>query len=254
MSVRERSANGRQRQPTGCVTLARPRSLKGWVRSCPWGTPAEVQVTERTVAAGRISSDTGMSECLAAAREGDENGFVRLYRDVQPRLRRYASVLVGGQDADDVTAEAWLQIARDLRGFSGDIQAFRAWTARIVRNRALDLARSRLRRPSVPIGLDDLLDGAEPHDAWDLAAERMSTEKAIALIATLPRDQAEAVLLRAVVGLDPAAAGEVLGKRAGAVRVAAHRGLKSLARRLSAASDAANPDAPTSDAPTSDAE
>ena len=77
-----------------------------------------------------------------------------------------------------------------------------------------------------------MIERAAPQDAWDLVDERMSTEQAIALIATLPRDQAEAVLLRAVLGLDPAAAADVLGKRAGAVRVAAHRGLKSLARRL----------------------
>jgi RNA polymerase sigma-70 factor (ECF subfamily) len=37
--------------------------------------------------------------------------------------------------------------------------------------------------------------------------------------------------LRAVVGLDARAAGAVLGKRAGAVRVAAHRGLKKLAQQ-----------------------
>ena len=49
------------------------------------------------------------------------------------------------------------------------------------------------------------------------------------------RDQAEAVLLRAVVGLDAATAAEVLGKRPGAVRVAAHRGLRRLARILDAA-------------------
>jgi RNA polymerase sigma-70 factor, ECF subfamily len=35
-----------------------------------------------------------------------------------------------------------------------------------------------------------------------------------------------------VVGLDAQTAGEVLGKRAGAVRVAAHRGLKRLARQV----------------------
>ena len=52
------------------------------------------------------------------------------------------------------------------------------------------------------------------------------------LIAALPREQAQAVLLRAVVGLDARTAGEVLGKRAGAVRVAAHRGLKRLARQV----------------------
>ena len=55
---------------------------------------------------------------------------------------------------------------------------------------------------------------------------------ALELIATLPRDQAEAVLLRAVVGLDAVSAGKVLGKRPGAVRVAAHRGLRALGRRL----------------------
>jgi RNA polymerase sigma-70 factor, ECF subfamily len=48
----------------------------------------------------------------------------------------------------------------------------------------------------------------------------------------LPPDQAEAVLLRAVLGLDARTAGQVLGKRAGAVRTAAHRGLTTLARRL----------------------
>jgi RNA polymerase sigma-70 factor (ECF subfamily) len=48
----------------------------------------------------------------------------------------------------------------------------------------------------------------------------------------LPSDQAEAVLLRAVVGLDADSAGKILGKRAGAVRTAAYRGLRALAKRL----------------------
>ncbi|MFE1783577.1 sigma factor-like helix-turn-helix DNA-binding protein, partial [Streptomyces sp. NPDC059506] len=56
----------------------------------------------------------------------------------------------------------------------------------------------------------------------------------VALIAELPRDQAEAVLLRVVVGLDATSTARVLGKRSGAVRMAAHRGLKRLAGRLEA--------------------
>ncbi len=48
----------------------------------------------------------------------------------------------------------------------------------------------------------------------------------------MPPDQAEAVLLRAVLGLDARTAGQVLGKRPGAVRTAAHRGLRTLARHL----------------------
>ncbi|MCQ0017506.1 RNA polymerase sigma factor [Actinomadura madurae] len=65
------------------------------------------------------------------------------------------------------------------------------------------------------------------------ALDGIATERALALIAELPRDQAEAVLLRVVVGLDAKSAGSVLGKRPGAVRTAAYRGLRRLAERLS---------------------
>lgn len=41
-----------------------------------------------------------------------------------------------------------------------------------------------------------------------------------ALIGALPRDQAEAIQLRVVVGLDAEAAGRMRGKRPGAVRTA----------------------------------
>jgi RNA polymerase sigma-70 factor, ECF subfamily len=68
-------------------------------------------------------------------------------------------------------------------------------------------------------------------------AEALTTEAAIAVIRSLPRDQAEAVMLRAVMGLDAKAAGAVLGKRPGAVRSAAQRGLRSLERTLDSKPD-----------------
>jgi RNA polymerase sigma-70 factor, ECF subfamily len=168
---------------------------------------------------------------IAAAPAGDTQASAELYRDTQPRLLRYAVGLLG-QDAEDITAEAWLQIVRDLSSFSGDFDAFRGWAARIVRNRALDHARARARRPVQATDLTALLNPPLAADAANSAAESMSTVAAMALIATLPQDQAEAVLLRAIVGWDAASAGRVLGKRPGAVRVAAHRGLRTLARRL----------------------
>ena len=74
-------------------------------------------------------------------------------------------------------------------------------------------------------------------DTESLALENLSTERAVALIASLPQDQAEAVLLRVVLGLDGPTAAKVLGKRPGAVRTAAHRGLKRLSERLSNAGE-----------------
>jgi RNA polymerase sigma-70 factor (ECF subfamily) len=56
----------------------------------------------------------------------------------------------------------------------------------------------------------------------------------MALIATLPPDQAEVVMLRVVAGLDVTEVARILGKRPGTVRVLAHRGLRRLAQRLAA--------------------
>jgi RNA polymerase sigma-70 factor (ECF subfamily) len=180
-----------------------------------------------------LDEETRMAASLAAARLGNSIAFEAIYRALAPRLARYARGLVG-QDAEDVAAEAWLQIVRDLHNFDGDWDAFRGWAARIVRNRAIDHLRSAARRPARSATVDALLERAAPDDTASAAEEALSTAAAVDLIATLPPDQAEAVLLRAVVGLDAKAAGEVLGKRAGAVRVAAHRGLRSLEGKLAA--------------------
>jgi RNA polymerase sigma-70 factor (ECF subfamily) len=179
-------------------------------------------------------ADTDLETALVAARAGAEWGFVALYRDLQPRLLRYATALVGAE-AEDVTAETWLHVARDLHRFDGDLDGFRGWASTICRHRATDLARVRARRPQVVGDISEFGAVAEPpasSDTADDALTGLSSRAAIALIASLPQREAEAVLLRAVVGLDTNATSAVLGTSAGAVRVAAHRGLKRLARLL----------------------
>jgi len=57
----------------------------------------------------------------------------------------------------------------------------------------------------------------------------MSVHGAVALLSQLSRDQAEAVALRVIAGLDTPDVAKILGKSTGAVRVALHRGLKALA-------------------------
>jgi RNA polymerase sigma-70 factor, ECF subfamily len=179
-----------------------------------------------------------LSTAVRDAQRGDSDAFRALYRDTQPRLLRYLYTLVG-DDAEDVASETWLQVTRDLASFAGDHDGFRGWVTTIGRHRALDhLRRVSRRPPTVPVPAEDLVGLAAAYDTADGTADRaieaLSTDTAVRLIATLPRDQAEAVLLRAVVGLDADSAGEVLGKRAGAVRTAAYRGLRTLAKRLDA--------------------
>jgi RNA polymerase sigma-70 factor (ECF subfamily) len=175
--------------------------------------------------------DPDLTAALDAARRGDENGFRTLYRAVQPGLLRYLRVLAP-YDADDVASETWLQVSRDLNRFSGSVGDFRGWATTIARNRALDMHRRQRRRPQTGEDFDLLTELAGPDDTEYDATTAIGTESALALIAELPRDQAEAVLLRVVLGLDAKHAAEVLGKRPGAVRTAAYRGLNRLAALL----------------------
>ncbi|MCB5170084.1 RNA polymerase sigma factor [Streptomyces bambusae] len=184
-----------------------------------------------------------LSGQLRAAQQGDEGAFEQVFRAVQPGLLRYLTVLVGA-DAEDVASEAWLQIARDLGGFQGDFDGFRGWTATIARNRAMDLLRSRRRRPAGSVPLEELLDRASGDDTEGTVLAGAGTSAALALIARLPQDQAEAVLLRVVLDLDATTTAQVLGKRPGAVRMAAHRGLRKLARLVEKHPLPGTPDGP----------
>ncbi|GHJ44714.1 RNA polymerase sigma24 factor [Catellatospora sp. TT07R-123] len=174
---------------------------------------------------------TDLSAAVTAAARGDEAAFGRLYVELQPGLLRYLRLLVGG-DAEDVASETWLHIVRDLHTFRGDEAGFRRWAATIARHRAMDHLRHHQRRPSQPVPVEDLVELPGLEDTAFAAEQAITTGGALAMIASLPPDQAEAVLLRAVMGLDARSAAQVLGKRSGAVRMAAHRGLRRLAELL----------------------
>ncbi|PBC78990.1 RNA polymerase sigma-70 factor (ECF subfamily) [Streptomyces sp. TLI_235] len=194
------------------------------------GDPA-VHTTSPDHPPGRQADLTATVE---AARNGDEQAFRLLFRAVQPGLLRYLRVLVGGrpEDAEDIASETWLQIARDLPGFRGDSDGFRGWCATIARNRAMDHLRRQRRRPVADLPVEHLYDLAAAEDTARSAIAAVTTADALALISRLPRDQAEAVLLRVLLQLDAETAAQVLGKRSGSVRMAAHRGLKRLAKLL----------------------
>jgi len=171
---------------------------------------------------------------LAAAQGGTgeaDGAFSVLWRDANPALLRYLRV-IAPEAAEDVAADTWVQVVRGLAAFRGDEAAWRAWLFTTARRRAIDEGRRRSRRPVV--SLPELPDEAGPGgaDPADLVLEKLSTDWAIAVISSLPRFQAEVILLRVVAGLDTQAVARLVGRSPGAVRVAAHRGLRRLAATL----------------------
>jgi RNA polymerase sigma-70 factor (ECF subfamily) len=165
---------------------------------------------------------------LARARRGDEAAFTCIFRDVQPALLRYLRV-IAPEAADDVAGDTWENVVAGLARFGGEEPAFRAWLFTIARHRAVDRGRARARRHTVALAESGAEERLTVPDAADVALERISTQAALAAVATLPRDQAEIILLRVVAGLDAGQVARIVGKTPGAVRVSAHRGLRRLA-------------------------
>src|SRR6266487_4622798 len=196
------------------------------------GLCADGSATSLHPEAPGMETAVDLGGAVGRAQHGDAEAFRLLYRDIQPRLLRYLHALAG-QDAEDIASETWLQVTRDLPGFTGTYDGFRGWVATLARHRALDhLRRTTRRPPALAVPAEDLAAWPAAADTAQTAIDTVATRNAVALIATLPPDQAEAVLLRAVLGLDAITAGQVLGKRPGAIRTAAHRGLKTLHKKL----------------------
>jgi RNA polymerase sigma-70 factor (ECF subfamily) len=170
-------------------------------------------------------------DVLGAAARGDEDAFGRLWRDLQPRLLRYFAV-VSRSAADDLASETWLGVVRGLDRFQGNEPAFRAWVFTIARHEVLDWRRRAARRATEDLHANGLVELAAPDDPAADALEGFSTRAALAELATLPADQAEAIMLRVVAGLGVDRVAAIMGKRPGTVRVLTHRGLRRLAERL----------------------
>jgi len=172
-----------------------------------------------------------------AAAGGDEDAFGTLWYDLQPRLLRYFRV-VAPVAAEDLASETWLGIIRGIGRFQGSEPAFRAWVFTIARHQFLDWRRQGARKLTEQLPVTDTVELAAADDPAAQALDGIATRAALGLIASLPADQAEAIALRVVAGLEVSRVAEIMGKRAGTIRVLTHRGLRRLAARLGADSAA----------------
>jgi RNA polymerase sigma-70 factor, ECF subfamily len=175
---------------------------------------------------------TDFDHVLSCAREGDEDALTSLYRGLYPRFVRYVGAVMPSS-AEDVAADAWLDVARSLGRFRGGESDFRAWAFTIVRRRLLDLRRAQARRRTDPVDPFALTEPVEGGNVEDEAIGSLEASWAVRLItSSLSRDQAEVVLLRVLGDLSVAQVAEIMGKRAGAIRVLQHRGLRRLAEAV----------------------
>ena len=176
----------------------------------------------------------GFAAALAAAQEGSEAAFSQLWRDGNPALLRYLRV-IAPESAEDVAGDTWLQVVRGLAGFRGDEQAWRAWLFTIARRRTIDEGRRRARRGAAPPGGGPGAQLPTMPDAADPARAALANPSGLGPPTQLPPPPAAVGFVWVVGGAGTEAVSELVGRSPGAVRVAAHRGLKRLAEILAEA-------------------
>jgi len=176
---------------------------------------------------------------LSAAQDGGEWAVAILYRWLHPALVSYLRSRAG-DDAEDLASETWIAVARGISSFSGEEPAFRSWVFTIAHRRLIDHHRSNARRPKTrtltpvePDGQDGPLELAGDDDPAGQVLDAVAGDEAVRrIVALLPKDQADIVLLRVVGGLSVEDVAAITGRKAGTVRVLQHRALRKLAERL----------------------
>lgn len=191
--------------------------------------PDSYAVSIRPMAAGVTTSAARLApaERLAAARQGDRSALGELLGELRRPLLRYCTARLGHpQTAEDVTQEVLVAVVEALPRFRGDSGGVVAFAFGIAANKVADSRRAAGRRRAVLRA--EVPEQADPADGPEESALRSAdVRRARALLQELPEAQREILLLR-MSGLSADEVGAVVGMTAGAVRVAAHRGLQRL--------------------------
>jgi RNA polymerase sigma-70 factor, ECF subfamily len=171
---------------------------------------------------------------------GDSEAFSQLHRRYYARVFRHALFRCRtSADAEDIAAETFVKAIHYLPQYRFLGESLLPWLCRIATNLVID--QGRRAHGQAPLSLESAVDdvralmenlhdeGPNPHEL----AERHETQTLIrAALASLPADQADAILLRFGGDLAIQEISVALGKTEGAVKSLIHRGLVNLRKIL----------------------
>ncbi|MBB3542382.1 MULTISPECIES: sigma-70 family RNA polymerase sigma factor [unclassified Rhizobium] len=164
---------------------------------------------------------------MRGALKGDTQAYHRFLAAVTPHLRAMArrrcdQLGAPASEAEDVVQEVLLAV--HLKRSSWDpSRPIGPWLSAIVRNKLIDSLRRRGRHVNVPV--EDVIDTLEAEEQTD-AMDRLDASHLLARLRDPQRDIVRSISLE---GAGVRETAERLKMTEGAVRVALHRALKSLA-------------------------
>jgi RNA polymerase sigma-70 factor (ECF subfamily) len=160
----------------------------------------------------------------------DREAFGALYDRHVVRVYRHIYYLVGNvAEAEDLTAQAFLQAWEAIERYQIRGAPFVSWLLRIAHNLAVSYLRSRKESAQLPETLEDHKSHRNPEEALD---RQLEGERVREAILQLRDEQRQVIILRFVEDLDYREVAEIVGKSVAAVRVIQHRALNSLRKQM----------------------
>ncbi len=172
------------------------------------------------------------------AKDGDLEAFNSLVDRYQSAVYTLCLRFLGNPEAaEDATQEAFLSAYRALDRFNGG--SFRSWLLRIAANESKDELRRRKRKDATA-SLNEMFDReegpveiADPGEGVEEAIERGEFGQDLeALLAQLPLEQRQAVLLVDVYDFQYEEVAQLVGASVGTIKSRIHRGRERLRKLI----------------------
>ena len=183
------------------------------------------------------SRDRDLAKLMGAAQAGDSDAYVRLLDAITPRLRsaiHRKRGFLGPEDVEDLVQDVLLSLHAVRNTYDPD-RPFMPWLLAILRNRLADDARRWARRgeKEITVAEFDVTFASEAAnndtDALDVEADRQALVEAIA---TLPAGQRSAIEMLKLREMSLKEASETSGLSITALKVATHRAIGALRKKL----------------------
>jgi RNA polymerase sigma-70 factor (ECF subfamily) len=181
----------------------------------------------------RDARDLRWSRLMAAAQAGDRRAYEDLLRECLPLLRQICRArLRDATEAEDAVQDTLLTIHRARASYDAS-RPFRPWLVAITERRALDRIRARGRRAGREAALDLAAELPAPEASADAALDANHAAARLRdAVQDLPPSQRTALGLTKLQDLTLQEASARSGMSIGAIKVATHRAVQTLRRRL----------------------
>jgi RNA polymerase sigma-70 factor (ECF subfamily) len=160
-------------------------------------------------------------ELIKRAQQGDAGAFETLANGYYETMFKMAYKFCGNrQDAEDITQEACIKLARNIGSFRHD-SAFTSWLYRLTINTAKDWYKSSNRHPGSEEGMDTA-------QVKEIGEDQLYAKQVIAALNKLPEGERDAVLLVLSEGLSHKEAGIILECKESTISWRIHEARKKL--------------------------